>query len=866
MIGVPQSTLEISSAQPLFRPDINPLQTAAHARSSVRSAGAPLIPIAASFAIGILISNSFPPGLPTAGAVLVLAGVSGCWVHRAAQATGEQRSQASARVMLCVWFLTLGLARAELDRSPQQGDLASLIASNPEPGKVVGWIAEVDRDPLIDPQSDGSGRYELRCLQLNALPLIQDDGVLVTVSGPHVRLQGGACVQITGRIERPQTAGHRGQFDRREALRRRGIGALMRTSPSGVKPLSPADLQLTCWQHWSVGRARIVDEARRGFFRSVPAPGRALAVALFFGNRTALPATTNEGFQRSGVMHVLAISGLHVGLAGLFLEWVLKLLRLPRRWRHVLLIGLVIAYVLLTSCRPPVVRASVLLIVSRLGRLQLLNASLPNSLAGAALYVLIWDPAAVFDAGAQLSFLAVAGLIWSAPPNHTSSALAAAQLSRESWWSWIVHRLRTRVVPGCQQMTGLTLLTAPLIAHHFHIVSLVGLLLNPFVLAWMSVLLAIGFLTIPLAWISMGMSQLLGSLLSQGLVGMESVVSAVAAFDFSAVYHPGPSQMWVVIFYASWVAGLCLERRGFRKRLTLAMLAASTTLWISHGALEGESMSARSWLAEPEPLRCTFIDVGHGGATLLELPNGRTLLYDAGSLQAPYWTAQAVIDVLQAAGRERLDLVLLSHPDSDHCNAVPELLKRVEVGALLTSRQFFRDRPRVVQRVERAAEVYDVPIIWIQRGDRITLCPEVEIRIEHPGEHDQYESDNELSVVLAIAYASRRIGLVGDLEKAAQWELTDRMAGGFDLIQSPHHGSLNSNTSSFSRWADARFSIINGSQRTSRARLRNQCDRRTAWLNTYDTGAVSVEIDQRGELEVSTFRGGSVLTILPDGP
>jgi competence protein ComEC len=253
-------------------------------------------------------------------------------------------------------------------------------------------------------------------------------------------------------------------------------------------------------------------------------------------------------------------------------------------------------------------------------------------------------------------------------------------------------------------------------------------------------------------------------------------------------------------------------------------------------------------------LRCTFLAVGHGCGVLVELPNGRTLLYDAGSLDGGRSAERRIEGALWDRKVTSLDAIVVSHADVDHFNGVPGLLESFRTANVLTSKLFLDfDQPPVREMCE-AAYKWNVPIDLVSRGDRLTLDDNVQVEVVHPRGDFQSEHDNATSVVLAIRYAGRRVLLTGDLEGSGLDELLECEPMKIDVMLSPHHGSPKANPARLAEWAQQPAIVVASSGRRHLGEsLQNVYGEETRVLSTADHGAVTVQIDPHGQIDVSCF-------------
>jgi competence protein ComEC len=287
-----------------------------------------------------------------------------------------------------------------------------------------------------------------------------------------------------------------------------------------------------------------------------------------------------------------------------------------------------------------------------------------------------------------------------------------------------------------------------------------------------------------------------------------------------------------------------------RRLWSAALLAA----WIAVGCcVPGD---APSTAATGEKLECTFVAVGHGTSVLLELPDGRALLYDAGTLGSPHSGGQAVSGVLWSRGITHLDAIIISHADSDHYNAIPAVLERFSVGAIYVSPVMFSKDSAALTALRETIEDAGVPLYELSSLDRLATLDEYRLDVLHPLPAGVAGSDNANSIVLLVEYAGRRILLPGDLESPGLEDLLSEQPLDCDVVMAPHHGSAKSNPGGFAAWSDPEYVVISGGHPDDDTApvIATYAQSGAAVLHTAEAGAVRVTID-RQRLTVRSWRG-----------
>ncbi len=810
---------------------------------------APAVPVVLALIAGIVSDR-----MADAGAVL--------WIGIAAIALADSRladrrgGARSATLLLLVACCALGGGRHALRWSVRSShDVSRYAGIDPVPVKLVGVVGSpvtiraADRSEMTPPWMwiDRS-QCLLTCERLvgiaGSIPTM--GRVQLFATGHLLHANVGDRVEVTGRLIEPRTVQNPGGFDYRSYLRRKGIRCLLDVEhPDAVRVLESGTTGRI-----ARFRARLRDECEAVLVGHLGRRVAPLAVSLLLGERSQLPRDIREAFTESGTVHLLAISGLHVGILAALLLGCCRMLNVSVPMTTFVVMAGVLAYAFATNHRPPVIRASILTVTVAAGWPWFRRAGGANLIAVCAAIVLLINPTDLFDVGTQLSFLAVMAIGWgvSVIGNWRNNPW------RPFWIAWLFgsepglmrNSLRF-LAEGYVITAAIWFVTMPLVAARFHIVAPFGFLLNVVLLPYVGVVLWLGFVTLLCGvlapWIVRWPAALFNGLLQQLL----DVVGAAAQMGAGHASVAGPPDWWLAGFYTTLVAGMAV-RRGHRLR---RWAWRGVAVWIVVGLVAPFLPQQR------DGLRCTFLAVGHGCAVVIELPGGETLLYDAGM----FANAQRGEDIIQKAlwerGIRRLDAILVSHADVDHFNAAAGLMQAMPVGTLCCSPSFLDFDQLPVAALCEAASLQGIPIRLLQQSDRLRGGDEeAELTVLHPPPGWRNEYDNANSLVLRIRYAGRTVLLTGDLERDGLAELLRLPKEQADLMLSPHHGSPKANTVALNEWASPRVVVISGGDARRVAELRVVYDRAERVLSTRCSGAVTVRIAPSGMMTVDEWAAG----------
>ncbi|MBX3415492.1 MAG: ComEC/Rec2 family competence protein [Pirellulales bacterium] len=674
------------------------------------------------------------------------------------------------------------------------------------------------------------------------------------VEGHLLGVRSGDRLRIFGQLAGPAPVLNPGQFDFASFARGDRQMALIRTDhPDAVTRIAPGTR--TTPAAWLDAWRR---QASSLVWQHVGAERAGLESALLLGTRQQLSREQLETFLHTGTLDVLAISGMHVALLAWVLFLALRWALVPQRLGLIAIALVTVLYALLTGGEPPVVRATVLVLVVCLGMGLARQPLALNSLAAGALLVLAINPVDLFRAGAQLSFLAVCVLAWITPRVvrwPRLDPLARLIVETRPWPQRMLRASCLWTVRTLTVSTVIWLVMLPLILTRFHVVSPIGIVLHPLLMLPVGVALISGFALLALGWIATPLAAALGAICNVGLAITDRLVRWGEAVPGGHFYAAGPYEWWMIGAYGGFAAWAMLGERRPPGRWCLALTIA--WLGIGFGAAAVERTGERA-------LRCSFVAVGHGTAVVIELPSGETLLYDAGRLGSPAGATRDVSGVLWERGIGHLDGLVVSHADVDHFNGVPGLVERFSCGSVFAARPMIAEGSLAVKTLWGALEAHGIALREVRAGDRLQNRSGAVLEVWHPPVDGILGSDNANSIVLAIEYAGRRILLTGDLETPGLEAVLAEAPYDTDVLLAPHHGSPRSDPPGMIAWSSPEHVVISGGYDEQVAGVAQTYAASGAQvLHTAVVGAVTVSIfpgpDDAcpGRLTVETHRLGN---------
>jgi competence protein ComEC len=774
---------------------------------------APLLAAAVAFLAGVGIRDA--PGLPPAIAL----SAAGALLIPPFLGPRRPRAGLAAAAVLVAFFLAGMAAPAAAPRASPA--LAAALRSN-RPLRMVGRVRGIpaDRDDTI-------------FLRLAAERLdgrrAAGEGILVRlprgITAAASRVEGllpGDRVRIVLTLRRPRSFGNPGAFDYGAHLRRLGILALgWSKSPLLVERLQPGRELPARW----VGRLR--GRLLRGLGRAVRQPhARGLLGALLLGDRSDLAPEDRERLVRAGTFHLIAVSGLHVGLLAWFVLAAGSVVGLRNRCCRGLALGLLPVYAALTGAGAPVVRAAWMVGFLIAGGLLSRGNSAPNALGAAALLTLAPRPEGIQDPGLQLSFAATAAIL----------LLSRGPVGR-----------RGGRLPGVLAVSGAAFLgVAPLLARSFHRIAPIGILASALCAPLAAAALLAGALAMSLESLVPGLGGPPGRLAGWITVGMLRLAALGEAVPLGSWPTPGPGPAVLVGYYVLLLAAC--HRGTWTARLRPVLRA-----------LLGFALGAVLAGAPGHPARrieLYLLDVGQGESIVLRLPEGIDVLVDGGGLAGTRLDigAAVVAPALWALGVRRLHRVIVTHPDRDHAGGIPAILERFPVGGIWIP----PDPTDGFRELRSRAAGLGIPIREVTAGERAVWSGAEVTVLNPPSKPDAGAPDNERSVVLRVRREGTCLLLTGDAGRPAEARLVEAGLGPCDVLKVGHHGSRSGTGRELLEALRPRLALVSAGAGNSWGHpdlevLRRLARARVRVLRTDVDGMVSLTIEGR-VIGWSTFR------------
>lgn len=663
-----------------------------------------------------------------------------------------------------------------------------LAAADTRPKVAVGGVV------LSSPRSTPSGlSFRFRCDTL-----ITDTGILYPreaamlyytrssfdTGDTLLPLRPGNRIRAEGKLRSPRPARNPWAFNARDMLLQEGMTATLGVSKGNDLGVTGYEAPGSITEALHGIRIWIGEQLGTLFVGSHLAMMR----GLLLGDRGDIERDVLDDFRASGIMHILAVSGLH---AGIIVSMVLiPLERLRFGIRGVLAIAAVWIFAGMTGFAPPVQRAAMMSSLFVVGRIVQRGNTTINALAVAGTMILITDPFALFSLSFQLSFGAVFGI------------LLFQERIKRSMLNLFPKRWRKGAVASTVSLLALTasaqVCTVPLTLPLFGEFSLVGFAVNLVAVPLVFVVVCCGMLAAILAslwpWIA--------SMLAHTAAGCLDVILLVSEWSAEqpwAVLRVETLPWWFILVYALSI--IWLAHREGRLRQKLALLGLCLLAVILVASTIKEPVKSRA--------RVTFLDVGQGDATLAQLPGDVNILIDTGpSSPTSNSGTTVIVPYLRRLGIDTIDVMILTHPDNDHIGGATAVLEGVAVKeVLITCAWPERDEAQDLLRAIRAERAL---LRDAREGDVLALGGAARLYVLSPADSIVCEAGNHTSIVAMLQYGRTRWLFTGDADVAAERRMLQRYDTLMhaDVLKVGHHGSTTSTAEEFLRAVRPQHAVI----------------------------------------------------------
>lgn len=520
-------------------------------------------------------------------------------------------------------------------------------------------------------------------------------------------------------------------------------------------------------------RSAFMDKIQGTFTSYLSSRSAKLMTSIFIGQSSYLLEEDVEVYRNMGLAHILAVSGLHIGIISAFIYFFLSNLGIRRKLNTVITLATIWFYAFLIGFPPSILRANIMFTILYYSQLIHEPYDSINSISFAIFILLLINPYYLFNIGFQLSFMA------------TLSILLFGPRIREAFYPY-----KNKLVSTLSAILAVQLGTLPVQAYYFNHINPYGIIANLLIIPLLSLGLVLAFLLLffSLLPFTTFVSFILSLVLEVILQWEQALLQLLQTLGPEGVKIFSPELISIIIYYLMLLGLFRIISIKKLNRTMIKVLCLSLILAILvNGYL----------IFTDRSVEVHFIDVGQGDAILIRTKGADYLMDTGGSSFGDFNIPERItLAYLEKLGVRSLKALFITHFDQDHSQGLDLLVDRLKIEYLFTS--YLPEDLKIPP---------DIEVIPLKEGDRLQLDREVELEILWPGQAISFK-DNNRSLVAILKAEGVGILLTGDIEGEVEHILKDRITGPIDIIKVPHHGSKSSSTEEFLEAVGAREAII----------------------------------------------------------
>ena len=527
-----------------------------------------------------------------------------------------------------------------------------------------------------------------------------------------------------------------------------------------------------------------------------------LLLAILLGDKDKLSEDIQESFKTSNLSHMLAVSGAHVSYIILGLTYVLQNSIIGKKNGKIVCIIFLLAFMAITNFTPSVTRACIMAILTLFSSIIYRKSDVYTNISVAALITLIFNPYSLLDLGFQLSYGGTIGII-----------IFIKRIQEKKSNSKVINYIKQMALVSIYA----NIIIIPIMMYHFNTVSFTFIISN--IMA----------------------SPILGIIVISILIKISQICSKL---PFSNILVVTPYMFNVISYYA--IILYCIKSKKNNKCkiiicLLIVLILINFIIYIF-----------------PQKLRIFFIDVGQGDSTLIITPDKKTVLIDGGGSDSFDVGEKVLLPYLLDRRILKIDYVLISHFDTDHCGGILTIMEKVKVKNIIISEQ--AEHSENYERFKKLMIHKRIRLIEVKKGDKIKIGRYSEFKILFPTSRLLSENPlNNNSIVAKFNYNNFKMLFTGDIEKLAEQQIlkTEKAEIRADILKVAHHGSKTSSIPEFIKAVRPKIALIGvGKNNTfghpNQQTIKNLENIKCRIYRTDLQGEIIIKIDQKGRMNVKS--------------
>lgn len=601
-------------------------------------------------------------------------------------------------------------------------------------------------------------------------------------------LEYGDLVEIKGEYSAPEVARNYKGFDYSQYLKTLNIYGTIKVEEAKIinkNQLSPILISINNIKE------KMIDNANR----NMPKRTANLLLGILIGERDNIQEDIIESFRTANLSHILAVSGAHTSYIILGITYLISKSKTPKRIGYIITIIILLIFIIITGASYSVVRACIMAIVVIGAKICYRKENFFTSICISLIIILIQNPFAINDIGLKLSFMGTAGII----------------IFNKSITNFFIKlKIKQKIAEALSVTFSAQLMIMPITILNFNTISLTFFISNILASPLLGIIIIFGFISIFISSILNPISKILFLILHIFLELLILVSKVTEKIPGSSILVKTPNILFAIVYYILilffnyfFVIKQNPTRRFHKKIIKIITIKniKNTVKAIAVVFLIMLLLTRIVRIINPT-LKIYFIDVGQGDSTLIVTPKNKKILIDGGEGKT-----NVLFQYLLDRRINKIDYIIISHFDSDHCNGLIEIIEKMRVENIVMSKQ--SKESEEYKKILEIIKQKNIKVSSVKAEDKIIIEKNLYIKILNPAEKFEFQDLNNNAIVAKLVYKNFSMLFTGDIEKAEE-SLAKKYKNELKstILKVAHHGSKTSTSEEFLKYVEPQIALI----------------------------------------------------------
>ena len=699
-------------------------------------------------------------------------------------------------------------------------------------------------------EKEYSNRYKIRVEKINGKQ-IHGKVFLLSISKNKnkVDMENGDKVYLEGEYIRPEGQRNEGGFDYSRYLKTLKIYGTIKVD-SKIKIIEEKE-------HFSIStianhlKSKMIKNANHLFLEET----KGIFLGILLGYTDFITDEVKEELSDSSLSHLLAVSGAHVSYIILGLTILFRLIKIPKKAGKILSCILLYFYLYITDFTPSVTRAVIMGIIVTLQAVLYRKQDTVTTISFSVLLILVENPYKIFNIGFLLSYLGTIGII-----------AFVYQIQRpEETKKNIMYKITLYLKNACIVTMAAQICIFPIMVYYFNIISFTFIISNVLAGILIGPITIIGFIVLILSFFSLSFTSIIVKFYNILLILLLDTTKIVSNIPFSKVYVKTPPMILIVLYYLVIILlyMLLLIQKSKRTFLKNKMETKIKRLkekvknnYTKYGIVLFIFFILFFVIHQiPRNLRVYFIDVGQGDSCLIVTPTNKRILIDSGGNENYDVGKNTVLPYLLDRGVTRLDYILISHFDTDHCKGFEYILENIKVHNMIISKQ--AEITENFKTIYHIAQRKNINIMIVSTGDIIHLDKYSQLEIFAPDENNKSQNMNDSSIITKLKAYHFSVLFTGDASQSIEQTLiaNKNIDLSSTVLKISHHGSNTGTSQEFLERVKPSMALIGVGKNNQFGHPSQEVIKRLESKNiqiyrTDEMGEIKIIVNQKGKVKV----------------